>query len=394
MMNLKEIKTMLDNAGYCTSLEVMMDIYDLLNYNDEGIASMVLSGPTGCGKTKLMSILMDRFCGVMYSCTIATTEKHLVAEPDLHHVILKDPTKVVRKKVLAEGIERGNNGCDLCVICIDEFDKAPPSADYFMYEFLQSGRLSGTILGDLQVINTKKVVVIFGKNDYRELSEPLLRRGAYIELPYPKIEYVRKDILSKLNDIDNDMLDFMLNLYGLQLKNPKEFTKIATMQEMRIAMKQDVNRKLQLIGVNPNLLFQQRIRNIIYSMAKTKTDRENLIKLTKTLTFGGGRIVFDNDEQQSVNINFIELEKLKGEVEHILKNLQMKFLTLDNSNKTSEDDLQKLQVLVNLLNNRVIRLESSKKVNHDETVFKSLEAKIKNVEREVDDFVKLFNSGS
>ena len=67
------------------------------------------------------------------------------------------------------------------VLVLDEWDKARPSADSFLLDWLQSGRVRYN--GQRIVANQVNLYVFLTSNEERELSEPLLRRLPRIDIP-------------------------------------------------------------------------------------------------------------------------------------------------------------------------------------------------------------------
>ena len=193
------------------------------------VAGAFLFGPIGAGKTYLPEVLA-RILGAdyyFYQCFPGTREddllvKMLPAEDSVSGVRLYDG-------VMMQAVEAAQNGpADRKVIlALDEWDKTRPSADSFLLDFLQTGRIQfagRTVAGDLS-----RLMVFLTFNVERELSEPLLRR-----LPKIQFEPLSPSVVYRalrLTHADHPYLYSAVILYERCLM--ADLPKPATIQELR-----------------------------------------------------------------------------------------------------------------------------------------------------------------
>ncbi|MDM7321093.1 MAG: hypothetical protein P3W91_005125, partial [Fervidobacterium sp.] len=113
------------------------------------------------------------------------------------------------------------------VLVLDEWDKTHPSADAFMLDFLQHGRIH--FRGHLEVAKKSNLYVFLTMNYERALSEPLLRRLPLIEVGYPATELV-ETVLRQITD-DEALIKLALGIYSSSIAAGLE--KPATIQELK-----------------------------------------------------------------------------------------------------------------------------------------------------------------
>jgi hypothetical protein len=88
------------------------------------------------------------------------------------------------------------------VLVLDEFDKTRPSADALLLDFLQNCRLSLYLHDELTVFkgNPQNLVVFLTSNDFREFSEPLIRRLTVVTLQPLKPDIVYRILSERFSD--------------------------------------------------------------------------------------------------------------------------------------------------------------------------------------------------
>jgi hypothetical protein len=145
-------------------------------------AKFLLRGPPGSGKTHLTRLVAEFLSSqyIFYQCTAGTSEDDL-----LYKYVPSESTKSGIRitfgplpRALIQSQKRA------VVLTLDEFDKTRPSADALLLDFLQNCRLALYLHDELTVIegNPKNLVVFLTSNDFREFSEPLLRRLTVVTL--------------------------------------------------------------------------------------------------------------------------------------------------------------------------------------------------------------------
>lgn len=188
-----------------------------------------LFGPAGTGKSFLPQALASVVGAdeVFYQCFPGTREDDLLVKmlPDEE---TKSGIKLFDGPIL-KAIHLSNNGDGKTPVflTLDEWDKTRPSADSFLLDFLQNGRV--TFQGDEHIANLERLYVFVTMNDERDLSEPLLRRLPLIEFDHLEPQLVYEAL--KLTHKDSKHLDAAIALYERCVM--ADMSKPATIQELR-----------------------------------------------------------------------------------------------------------------------------------------------------------------
>ncbi len=216
---LLEIK--LKELGYICSPEFERKVSTVLTIAHGAI----LRGPAGSGKTFLAETVAKSLEAelVFYQCFPGTRETDVVSsfEPT-------EDTKSgfkISEGVLTKAVRLSHDR--KVVLVLDEWDKTHPSADAFMLDFLQHGRIH--FRGHIEVANKSNLYVFLTMNYERELSEPLLRRLPLIEVGYPATELV-ETVLRQITD-DEALIKLALRIYSSSIAAGLE--KPATIQELK-----------------------------------------------------------------------------------------------------------------------------------------------------------------
>lgn len=193
------------------------------------VAGAFLSGPIGTGKTYLPEVLAGVLGAELFflQCFPGTREEDLMvkmlpSEKTVSGVALHDGimTRAVKASRQAE-VDRK------IILVLDEWDKTRPSADSFLLDFLQTGRI--TFADQVYTADLSRLIVFLTFNVEREISEPLLRRLPRIELQPLPPSLVYKALL--LTHRDHSYLYSAVILYERCLM--AELPKPATIQELR-----------------------------------------------------------------------------------------------------------------------------------------------------------------
>jgi MoxR-like ATPase len=168
MMNLYEI---LNKEGYVITPEKALSV-ELALHTTKPVAGAFLKGNAGSGKTSLVEVL-GRGLGrevFFYQCFPGTREEDLLIKliPDEKK---KSGIRLARGVVMEAAMASMTRPVFLM---LDEWDKTRPSADSFLLDFLQSGRIN--FAGQSCTAKLENIVVWVALNEEREVSEPLLRR--------------------------------------------------------------------------------------------------------------------------------------------------------------------------------------------------------------------------
>lgn len=194
---LTDFRVRLQHAGYVvTQPEAVATLW--LALKDAGnryIPAVLFDGPPGVGKTflaeKVAEITGARL--VFFQFFRGASREDLLFDLDIARVVramsgLEVPEgfgDMVSLGVLPTAAHLSQQ--QRVVLVLDELDKAHPSVDALLLDFLQSARLSLPHLGEIRA-NTKNLLVVITKNDERDLAEPLLRRVRPVLLSWPPVE--------------------------------------------------------------------------------------------------------------------------------------------------------------------------------------------------------------
>jgi len=184
--NFAELHKSLQEQGYFCLENTASAVWVALHTRP--IAGAFLFGPAGSGKSALPQVLAPIIGAevVFFQCFPGTREDDLLVK-----IIPDDSTPSGVK--LADGpvmkAARLSQRKKIFLV-LDEWDKTRPSADSFLLDFLQSGRINYN--GEKVVAQTQNLVVWVTMNDERELSEPLLRRLPLIKFNHLPVSIVRQ----------------------------------------------------------------------------------------------------------------------------------------------------------------------------------------------------------
>jgi len=217
------------DAGQAEMLRLVLSSPYFGSGQEPRVRAVRLTGPAGSGKTFLGEVTAK----VM---TDATQQKHIpyyfqatrnMAEDEMFFGII--PGEAGENFQRYEGILLDATRKSLeqpVVLVLDEWDKARPQADAMLLDFLQSGRISHPacrVEG-----KSDNLIVFVCTNDERELSEPLQRRCAAIELGHPPVEIMEKILRKECPR--SGYVEHALKVYAQTIK--AHLSKPATAQEL------------------------------------------------------------------------------------------------------------------------------------------------------------------
>lgn len=226
-IEIENILRALRSEGYICEKKIVASVVAALT--SKPTAGAFLFGPAGAGKTFLAETLA-RVEGAeifFFQCFPGTREEDLLikilpAEDTVSGVKLYDGVIMQACQAVKAG--------KLAYLILDEWDKTRPSADSFLLDFLQSGRVNynGRQL-QLSTEERSLLRVFVTMNDERELSEPLLRRLPLIKFEPLHPAMVREAL--QMTHGSHPQLEAAVNLYTRSLS--AGLTKPVTIQELR-----------------------------------------------------------------------------------------------------------------------------------------------------------------
>lgn len=220
----QELHSSLNQFGYICDYPLAVQTYAALNTKPMGGA--FLFGQAGTGKTFLPEVLT----------TILDTEQYFyqcfpgTREDDLLVQMLPDENTVSGIALfdgeILKAIQASHNKKPVILI-LDEWDKTRPSADSFLLDFLQHGRVNHA--NKIAQANMENLYIFITMNDERELSEPLLRRLPKIDFALMHPQRVKEALLQTHDE--HGQLENVITLYRRCVMAGMD--KPATVQELR-----------------------------------------------------------------------------------------------------------------------------------------------------------------
>jgi MoxR-like ATPase len=193
-----------------------------------------LFGPAGSGKTYLTETFA-KATGARYfykQATPGTTENHVLVDvgpnENTKSGISREPGVLVQAtNYLREHPDR------TAVLVLDEWDKARPTADSILLDFLQNGRINhGGVDVQMTPDERRRLTVFIAMNDERSLSEPLIRRLHYIHFQQPSVETVHRALVDHAGN--HPLIGPLLSVY--QRAQISGMSKPVTIQELKQAI--------------------------------------------------------------------------------------------------------------------------------------------------------------
>ena len=227
MIEGKGLKIALNSEGYLCDENLASAVEACLATRPT--AGAFLFGPAGSGKTYLPEVLAKVVGGehLFYQCFPGTREddllvKMLPSETAASGIALHDG-------VITQAVKLNNtgDGQKKTILVLDEWDKTRPSADSFLLDFLQTGRVNHN--GHSGRADLSRLVIFVIMNNEREISEPLLRRLPLIQFSYLSPSLVR-DALT-LSHPSHPHISHAIVLY--ERCRMAGLSKPATIQELR-----------------------------------------------------------------------------------------------------------------------------------------------------------------
>jgi len=226
IVEVSELHKGLNENGYICNVEFASKIASAVNAKPVGGA--FLYGVAGTGKSYLPQVLAGMLKRDLYfhQCSPGTREDDI-----LMRIMPDENTKSGVKEVHGKVLRAAEASVDSKVLLVlDEWDKTRPSADGFLLDFLQYGRL--TLKGEDVIANLDNMLIFFTANDERDFQEALLRRFPKIDIEPLMPEIVQTALA--MTHANHEHLPNCITLYVKCLM--AGIAKPATIQELRQLM--------------------------------------------------------------------------------------------------------------------------------------------------------------
>jgi len=193
------------------------------------VAGAFLNGSIGTGKTFLTEAISKVVPSKyhFYQCFPGTREEELLLKMLPHEETISGIATYDGIMIEAVKSTFNKKSDEKVVLVLDEWDKTRPSADSFLLDFLQTGRIKYAhyeLHADLS-----RLIIFLTLNMEREISEPLLRRLPVIDFSPLSPALVFKAL--KSTHFKHPFLFNVMVLYERSLQ--AELPKPATVQELR-----------------------------------------------------------------------------------------------------------------------------------------------------------------
>lgn len=207
MINSTQIHEKLKDTSYLSNADLDRALETAINYN----IPLLIEGDPGVGKTSVAKALSEALdmplirlqcydgidaTNVLYDLDYSSqlltinmvrsilnrhmenmTVEEAMTEATKYKANLFTKEYLIPRPVLASITSEKRS-----ILLIDEIDKAPEEVEHMLLEFLDSFEVTVPEIGTFRAEEGKEPVVILTSNAYRELSDTLKRRCAYVYL--------------------------------------------------------------------------------------------------------------------------------------------------------------------------------------------------------------------
>jgi MoxR-like ATPase len=230
MMQLSEVKKMLQENGYIPDDSIAMSVFLSMQLEKP----LLIEGPAGVGKTEIAKVMATAMSTnlIRLQCYEGLEATHALYEWNYQRQLLhlkmtehdqrsleeKEKTifsdAYLLKRPLLQAITQDKKP----VLLIDEIDRSDEEFESFLLEVLSEWQITIPETGTIKASRIPQVILT--SNRSRELSEALRRRCLYLFIDYPGFEKELLILRNKLPGIDANLAK-QISLFMQELRNQK-----------------------------------------------------------------------------------------------------------------------------------------------------------------------------
>lgn len=285
MINSETLHEKLKDTGYLSSRDLDRALETAVNY---GIP-LLIEGDPGVGKTSVAKALSEAldmplirlqcYDGIDstnvlydldYSSQLLTINmvrsllnkkmEDLTIEEAMSEATTYKANLFTKEYLIPRPVLASITGAKRSILLIDEIDKAPEEVEHMLLQFLDSFEVTVPEIGTFQAEEGKEPVVILTSNAYRELSDTLKRRCAYLYLDSHSRNELR-EILALRTAADEKLCEHVA-------------TVLAKLRDIALDKTPSIAE-----GVQWTKYLESHDDDGVFLLAKTKKDRQKIRKI-------------------------------------------------------------------------------------------------------------------